>query len=86
MQECHVDGTMTVACPLCGESARLPFADDIECLAERIHVVYQAEAKRQDDVRHVDSYHHLPERVKMYDRAIARFILRGWRPIPEEEE
>ena len=47
----------------------------LEALAYVIHRVYQAEAKRQGDVRHSDDYHALPENVKDYDRAIARFIL-----------
>lgn len=50
----------------------------VETLACTIHQVYQEEAKRQGDVRHSDDYHTLPENVKAYDRAIARFILENF--------
>lgn len=46
----------------------------IESLARAIHDVYQIEAKRQDDVRHPDDYGDLPESVKDYDRALAKWL------------
>lgn len=51
-----------------------------EKLSERIHEVYQKEAKRQDDVRHVDDYTSLSEDVKDFDRALAAFILNNLIP------
>lgn len=47
----------------------------IESLAEKIHGVYQQEAKRQGDVRHHDTYAELPENIKEFDRVLAIFIL-----------
>lgn len=47
---------------------------DIETLSAKIHDIYQAEAKRQGDVRHKDAYADLTENVKEFDRVLARFI------------
>ncbi len=57
-------------CPDC-EPAR-----DVERLAAEFHAIYQAEARRQGDVRHPDDYATLPERVKDFDRVLARHALR----------
>ena len=47
----------------------------IEALARQFHTVYQEEAKRQGDVRHHDDYDQLPENIKDFDRALARYVL-----------
>ena len=47
----------------------------IENLAREFHEVYQREAKRQGDVRHKDNYDELPENIKEFDRALARYVL-----------
>jgi hypothetical protein len=47
----------------------------IEELAEKLHAIYQQEAERQGDKRHHDSYAVLPERIKEFDRVLARYIL-----------
>ena len=49
--------------------------DGIESLAAEFHRVYQAEAKRQGDVRHKDAYDDLAENIKNFDRALARHVL-----------
>jgi hypothetical protein len=54
------------------EAGTLP---DLESLAADFHRIYQAEAKRQGDVRHADNYEDLPENVKDFDRALARHVL-----------
>lgn len=53
---------------------------NVEDLSRKFHEIYQTEAKRQsnlglDKVRHPDSYDELPERVKEYDRVLARYVL-----------
>jgi len=48
---------------------------EIERLSALIHALYQAEAKRQGDVRHADDYAGLSESTKEFDRVIARFVL-----------
>ena len=48
---------------------------DVEKMATEFHAVYQAEARRQGDVRHPDTYESLPENTKEYDRALARHVL-----------
>lgn len=56
-------------------------ADRIEeALAREFHAVYQAEAKRQGDMRHADEYDDLPENVKEYDRVLARYVLERYVP------
>ena len=50
-----------------------------EELAKRIHAVYQEVAGRLGDKRWTDDYDSLPEHIKEYDRAIARFILENYR-------
>ena|SRR5437899_12478905 len=50
--------------------------DGIESSAAEFHQVYQAEAKRQGDVRHKDAYDDLAENIKDFDRALARHVLR----------
>jgi hypothetical protein len=59
-----------------------------EALAEAFHNVYQAEAKRQGDVRHKDAYADLPENIKEYDRVLARYVLAMFAPgsISREDE
>jgi hypothetical protein len=49
--------------------------EPIERLAREFHEVYQAEAKRQGDVRHHDDYDQLSERIKDFDRALARHVI-----------
>lgn len=51
-------------------------AREVEALAAEFHEVYQAEARRQGDVRHSDDYAALPERIKEFDRVLARHALR----------
>lgn len=50
-------------------------SDQVEELARRFHAIYQAEAKRQGDVRHHDDYDELPENIKEFDRVLAREVL-----------
>ena len=52
-----------------------PANETVEELAAKLHDVYQEEAKRQGDPRHADSYAVLPERIKEFDRVLARYIL-----------
>jgi hypothetical protein len=52
-----------------------PTPEPIERLARDFHEVYQAEAKRQGDVRHHDDYDQLSERIKDFDRALARHVI-----------
>lgn len=52
----------------------------VETLAAEIHNVYQREAERQKDVRHPDDYDELPENLKDYDRALAKWVVRRFRP------
>ena len=47
----------------------------IENLAAELHDVYQKEAKIQGDVRHQDNYFDLPENIKNFDRALAKFVI-----------
>jgi hypothetical protein len=47
----------------------------LEGLSAQLHVIYQQEARRQGDVRHQDDYPALPEPIKNYDRALARWII-----------
>lgn len=47
----------------------------VEKLAAKFHNIYQAEAKRQGDVRHIDAYDDLPENIKEFDRVLAREVL-----------
>src|SRR6266702_838271 len=63
-----------------GSAAGFMFPLATEALAERFHLVYQDEARRQtdqdaDSLRHPDEYSELAERTKDYDRALARFVL-----------
>lgn len=60
--------------------------EQIEKLSAEIHTLYQAEAKRQGDVRHHDDYEVLPENIKEFDRVIARFILSRDRQAFQELE
>jgi hypothetical protein len=52
----------------------------LEALSACLHDIYQVEAHRQDDARHVDRYEDLSESVKEYDRVLARWILTHWTP------
>jgi hypothetical protein len=58
--------------------------DDVEALSAELHAIYQAEAKRQGDVRHHDDYADLKENVKEFDRVLARFILQREARVREE--
>jgi hypothetical protein len=65
--------------------------DQVESLSAELHSLYQAEAKRQGDVRHHDNYADLNENIKEFDRVLARFILQREMqnqqpPTPELEE
>jgi hypothetical protein len=51
--------------------------EDIEKIAHLIHGVYMEEARRQNDVRHPEPYDQLTDKMKNYDRALARFILKN---------
>jgi hypothetical protein len=53
---------------------------DIELLAGRLHDIYQKEAHRRGDVRHVDRYEDLSEETKEWDRVLASWILQHWDP------
>ena len=48
---------------------------DVERLAAKFHEIYQAEARRQGDVRHAERYEDLLENVKEFDRVLARYVL-----------
>lgn len=54
--------------------------DPIEQLARELHEVYQQEAKRQNDTMYPANYDELLERVKNYDRALARHVLENFVP------
>ena len=56
----------------------------IENLSEKFHAIYQAEAKRQGDIRHKDAYADLPENIKEFDRVLARFVLAEFSRIRSE--
>jgi hypothetical protein len=56
----------------------------IEELATELHEVYMKEATRHGDVRHAEDYNDLPENIKEFDRALARFILSRERLILEK--
>jgi len=71
-----------------GSAAGFMFPLATEALAERFHLVYQDEARRQtdqdaDSLRHPDEYSELAERTKDYDRALARFVLEQLLPGTE---
>lgn len=66
-------------CPICEELwasfSETPTNEElVEQLAREFHAVYQAEAKRQGDVRHHDDYDALPENIKEFDRVLARHV------------
>lgn len=56
----------------------------IEELAAELHEVYMKEATRHGDVRHAEDYNDLPENIKEFDRALARFILSRERLLLEK--
>jgi RNA polymerase-binding transcription factor DksA len=56
----------------------------IEELAASLHEVYMKESTRQGDVRHAEDYNDLPENIKEFDRALARFILSRERLLLEK--
>lgn len=56
-----------------------PTPIDIEALSARLHDIYQKEAHRRGDVRHLDDYAELSEDVKEWDR-VARWIVEHWTP------
>ena len=60
---------------------------DIEKLSSRLHDIYQKEAHRRGDVRHVDSYDELSDDTKEWDRVPARWIVQNFVPAfdPSEE-
>jgi hypothetical protein len=47
----------------------------LEELSAEFHAIYQAEARRQGDVRHAESYDDLPDNIKEFDRVLARHVL-----------
>lgn len=53
---------------------------NVEALAAEIHAVYQEEAHRQVDAKHPDNYNLLPEKLKNYDRAVARWVIANFVP------
>ena len=53
----------------------------IENLSSKFHEIYQIEAKRQGDVRHSDKYQDLSENIKEFDRVLARYVLKHFKPI-----
>ena len=53
---------------------------DLEALSARLHDIYQAEAHRRGDVRHLDRYEDLADEVKEWDRVLARWLLEHWSP------
>lgn len=57
---------------------------ELETLSAKLHTIYQAEAKRQGDVRHYDDYAELSEDTKDFDRALARFILERDKIVDDE--
>jgi len=56
----------------------------VEALAAEFHAIYQAEAKRQGDVRHHDDYDALSENVKEFDRVLAREVIRREAELREQ--
>ncbi len=59
---------------------------DLESLSVRLHEIYQLEAIRQGDVRHLAAYADLTERIKDYDRVLARWILHHFTLKVEKED
>ena len=59
---------------------------DIEELSAELHEVYMKEAARQGDVRHAEDYNELPDRIKEFDRALARHIIAREKAILSEIE
>ena len=60
-----------------------PTEEQVEQMAKWFHAVYQTEARRQKDIRHSDFYDQLPENIKDYDRALARYVLNLLLPAAE---
>ena len=58
----------------------------VEKLSAQFHAIYQAEAKRQRDVRHHDDYDQLPEHIKEFDRVLARHVIALLATAREEEQ
>jgi hypothetical protein len=48
----------------------------LEALSAKFHSIYQAEARRQGNLRHHDDYTQLSEATKDYDRVLARFVMK----------
>lgn len=61
-------------------------ASELEQLSAELHEVYQKEATRQGDVRHAEEYKDLPERIKDFDRALARYIIAREQSLKREHE
>ena len=61
--------------PAASNTKGQPAENTVERLAEEFHNAYQAEARRQGDVRHKDAYADLPENIKEFDRVLARHVL-----------
>ena len=59
--------------------------DEVEALSKEFHAIYQAEAKRQGDVRYHDDYEALSENVKEFDRVLARAVIRKLQAAREEK-
>jgi hypothetical protein len=42
---------------------------------EKIHAIYQQEARRQGDMRHRESFDDLPEHIQNYDHAFVNYFV-----------
>jgi hypothetical protein len=72
---CGRCGKMFLECQCWRPPESVPSVDAVEQLAEKFHNIYQAEARRQGDVRHKDCYAELPENIKEFDRVLARYVI-----------
>lgn len=58
----------------------------VESLAAKFYEIYQQEVKRQNNVRHADSYESLPEYIKEFYRVLARDVLAYEKEVVEQAE
>lgn len=65
-------------CSECGRPTLWDDSEEVEEIAREIHKVYQETAKVLDDVRYPMGYDMLTEKMKEYDRAIARYIIENY--------